>query len=143
MGYVDFLTGYDLGFFVFYAVPVGLAAWYLGRWPAVCVALGASVAWWLADYFNGAKYSARFYYYWNNSIHFLGFVINAVTIATIKTDLDERHVLAAELESTRRQIRSLSAASAPCPFCGKTPVVGSYPPAPARDCDPNTAGAWP
>jgi len=34
LGWLDYLTGYELGFFVFYSVPVGIAAWYLGRWPA-------------------------------------------------------------------------------------------------------------
>src|SRR5512136_1444321 len=85
LGWLDYVTGYEMSFFVFYSVPVGLAAWWLGRWPAIGVALGATVSWLLADYFNGEKYSARFYYYWNSAIHFMAFIINAVTIAKIKT----------------------------------------------------------
>ena len=44
VGWVDYLTGYELGFFVFYTVPIGLAAWYLGRWPGIGLALGATIA---------------------------------------------------------------------------------------------------
>ncbi len=125
LGWIDYITGYELGFFVFYSVPVGLAAWYVGRWPAVAVALGASVSWWLADYYSGAKYSAPFYYYWNGTIHFLAFLINAVTIAKIKSDLDRRHALAAELESTRQALRSLAAQIPNCPNCGQPRLASS------------------
>jgi len=119
LGWLDYITGYEMSFFVFYSVPVGIAAWYVGRWPAIGVALGATVSWLLADYFGGAKYSAPFYYYWNSTIHFLAFNINAVTIAKIKNDLDRRHALAGELESAREILRTLSALLPVCPACGK------------------------
>src|ERR1035437_1115274 len=119
LGWLDYLTGYEMSFFVFYSSPVGIAAWYVGRWPAIGVALGATVTWLLADYFSGAKYSAPFFYYWNNTIHFLAFIINAVTIAKIKSDLDRRHVLAAKLKSPGGALRKVSALVPPCPACGK------------------------
>ena len=119
-GWVDYASGYELGFFVFYSVPVGLAAWYAGRWPGVAVALGASVTWWLADHFNGVNYSSRFYFYWNLTVHFLAFVINAVTIARIKRELDCRHQLAAELQQARALLRER--AEAVCPVCGNQAV---------------------
>jgi hypothetical protein len=119
LGWLDYITGYELSFFVFYSVPVGIAAWYVGRWPAIGVALGATIAWLLADYLGGVKYSAPFFYYWNSSIHFLAFIINAVTIAKIKSDLDRRHVLAAELESARETLRAVSVLLPVCPACGK------------------------
>ena len=119
LGWVDFITGYELGFFVFYSAPVGLAAWYLGRWPGVFLAAAASATWWLADFYSGEKYSARFYYYWNTGIHLLGFLINAVTIAKIKTELDKRHVLAAELEATRSALERLRSQVPTCPACGR------------------------
>jgi len=119
LGWLDYVTGYEMSFFVFYSVPVGVAAWWMGRWPAIGVGLGATVTWLLADYFCGAKYSAPFFYYWNSTIHFLAFMINAVTIAKIKSDLDQRHLLAAELESTRETLRAVSALLPACPACGK------------------------
>jgi hypothetical protein len=119
LGYLDYVTGYEMSFFVFYSVPVGLAAWYLGRWPAIGLALAATVTWLLADYFSGAKYSAPFFYYWNGVIHFLAFIINAVTIAKIKSDLDRRQALAAELESTQKALRTVSGLLTACPACGK------------------------
>lgn len=119
LGWLDYVTGYELGFFVFYSVPVGLAAWYSGRRAAISVALAATITWLLADYYSGAKYSHRFFYYWNGTVHFLAFVINAVTIAKIKSDLDQRHLLAEELARVKGQLRAVSELVSKCPSCGK------------------------
>ncbi len=119
LGYLDYVTGYEMSFFVFYSVPVGVAAWWIGRWPAIALALAATVTWLLADAFSGAKYSAPFFYYWNSTIHFLAFMINAVTIAKIKSDLDRRQALALELESARQALRDVSALLPACPTCGR------------------------
>jgi hypothetical protein len=119
LGWLDYATGYEMSFFVFYSVPVGVAAWWVGRWAAIEMAVGATVTWLLADYFSGAKYSALFFYYWNSIIHFLAFVINAVTIAKIKSDVDQRHLLAAELETAREALRAVSKLMPACPVCGK------------------------
>lgn len=124
LGWLDYLTGYEMSFFVFYSVPVGLAAWFVGRPAAIAVALAATVTWLLADSFSGARYSAPFFYYWNTTIHFLAFMINAVTIAEIKKDLDRRHALAAELEATRATLRAVAAQLPFCPSCGKPHARG-------------------
>ncbi|MBC7368858.1 MAG: hypothetical protein H7343_18950 [Undibacterium sp.] len=113
LGWIDFFTGYELGFFVFYSVPVGLTSWYAGRWPGLVTALGASLTWWLADHFNGVNYSSRFYLYWNLSIHFLTFVINAVSLAKIRSELDERRALVAELRRVKRLLQEAQAVAVP------------------------------
>jgi hypothetical protein len=100
-------------------VPIGLAAWYLGRWPGIWVALGATIAWWLADAFAGAKYSSRFSFWWNSTVHFSAFVINAVTIAKIKMELKQRDDLAANLEAARQTLRAAAKVLPACPICGK------------------------
>jgi hypothetical protein len=118
LGWIDYLTGYELGFFVFYSAPVGLAAWQLGRWPAIAVSLAASLTWWLADSRSGVRYSSSFYLYWNNAIHFVSFVVNAVAIARIKKELDHRRQLAAELEAARAALRAVGRQPGMCPTCG-------------------------
>jgi hypothetical protein len=134
VGWLDYITGYELGFFVFYTVPIGLAAWYLGRWPGIWVALGATIAWWLADALAGAKYSSRFSFWWNSTVHFAAFVINAVTIAKIKLELRQRHELSAKLEAARQTLRAAARVLPCCPLCGKAhPQTGRDGPAELRD----------
>jgi hypothetical protein len=119
LGWIDFVTGYELGFFVFYSAPVGLAAWYLGRWPGVSVALGATAAWYLADSLTGQRYSSRFYFWWNSWVHFAAFVINAIAIARIKAELDRRHRIDAQLDAARAALRHVAALLPGCPGCGR------------------------
>jgi hypothetical protein len=134
VGWVDYITGYELGFFVFYTVPIGLAAWYLGRWPGIWLALAATIAWWLADALAGAKYSSQFSFWWNSTVHFSAFVINAVTIAKIKVELRQRDKLAAKLEAARQTLRAAARVLPACPLCGKAhPQAGHNGHADLRD----------
>ena len=118
-GWLDYITGYELGFFVFYSVPIGLAAWHLGRWSGIGLALMATMAWWLADDLGGAKYSSSFSFWWNSTVHFAAFIINAVTIAQIRLELRQRDALAVKLEATRQILRAAAKALPACPLCGK------------------------
>ena len=113
LGWVDYTTGYELSLVVFYSGPVGIAAWYAGRWPGLIVALAAAVACSLADKLDGLKYSNRFFFYWNLGVHFAVFALNAIAAAKIRLALDERAKLAHELEHLRR--------TRTCSRCGEAP----------------------
>lgn len=117
LGWIDYRTGYELGFFVFYSAPVGITAWYVGRRSGIVMALAASLTWWLADFYAGAKYSSRFYFYWNTAIRFGCFVLNAVTIARIHDMLSTQRRLDAQLGEAREEVRKLAAALPFCPRC--------------------------
>jgi len=87
LGWIDRVTGYELGLFAFYTAPVGVVAWNLGRGPGMITAFIASVIWYMADRYAGDRYSSAFYGYWNTGMHFATFLINAVTFAKIKSSL--------------------------------------------------------
>lgn len=103
LGWIDYATGYELSLVVFYSGPVGLAAWYAGRWPGLIVALAAAIACSLADRLDGLKYSSRFYFYWNLGVHFAVFAINAIAAAKIRGAMNERDQLAREVERLRQR----------------------------------------
>ena len=119
LGLFDYLTGYEMSLLVFYSVPVGLGAWFLGRRAGIGLALAATVTWLVADSCRGAKYSRPFFYYWNSTIHFLAFLVNAVTIARIKRDLDRYHAIQRELVLSRKALRAVTALAPRCPACGR------------------------
>jgi len=118
-GCIDYFTGYEMGFFVFYALPVGLAAWHLGRGPGILIALASSLTWWCADRLAGQRYSSNFMLGWNSAVHFSSFIINAITIAKIKASLDQRHQLKKDLAQTQRELERTAALLALCPACHK------------------------
>ena len=49
---VDLLTGPDIGFSLFYLIPVVVTAWYAGRVAGATVAVAGALAWLFADTFN-------------------------------------------------------------------------------------------
>jgi K+-sensing histidine kinase KdpD len=49
---VDLLSGPDIGFSLFYLIPVVVTAWYVGRGPGLILAVAGALAWLLADTAN-------------------------------------------------------------------------------------------
>jgi CheY-like chemotaxis protein/HPt (histidine-containing phosphotransfer) domain-containing protein len=50
---VDYVTGKDISFSIFYLAPVSLVAWKAGLWPSMIVSLLSGVGWYLADKYGG------------------------------------------------------------------------------------------
>src|SRR5437870_12560808 len=123
LGWIDRVTGYELGLFAFYTAPVAVVAWHLGQGPGIIMALIASIIWYVADRYSGDRYSAPFYGYWNTGMHFATFIINAVTFAKIKSSLDQRHELERALNETREQLRQTARLTPLCPQCRKPFVL--------------------
>ncbi len=65
IGFVDYLTGYELSFSVLYLIPVSLLAWTAGRWLGLVAALVCALVWTGADHFAGEKYTSAFYIGWH------------------------------------------------------------------------------
>ena len=101
LGWLDYVTGYELKLFIFYSLPVGIAAWYLGRWPGVLMSVASALTWWAADRSAGQKYSSDFVLYWNSAIHVGCFLINAFSIAKTRETIDRQRELEAELARLR------------------------------------------
>ena len=127
LGWIDRATGFELGLFAFYTAPVAVVAWRLGQAPGIIVAFVASVIWYLADRYAGDRYSTPIYGYWNTGMHFTTFLINAVTFAKIKSNLDQRHALERELKAAREQLKQLVELAALCPQA-RQPFVPEPPP---------------
>jgi len=122
LGWIDRVTGYELGLFAFYTAPVAVVAWNLGQRPGIIVAFIASIIWYMADRAAGDRYSTPFYGYWNTGMHFTTFLINAVTFAKIKFSLDQRHQLERDLVESRQQVGQLAGLISLCPQCHKPHV---------------------
>lgn len=104
LGWLDYRTGYELNLFVFYSLPVGIAAWYLGRWPGVAMSVASALTWWVADRSAGQKYSSNFVLYWNSAIHVGCFLINAFSIAKTRETIDRQRELEAALREQEAEL---------------------------------------
>lgn len=81
IGCLDYLTGYELAFSIFYLIPISIVAWFVGKNAGITVSLVAMVAWLLADLLTGHTYSIPSIPYWNALVR-LGFFLIVTYILT-------------------------------------------------------------
>lgn len=94
IGLADVATGEEISSSVFYALPVGLAAWYAGaRWAGV-MATGAAGTWWAADLLAGATYTADWIPAWNTGVRLAFFMIIASLLVRLRAALEFQRSLA-------------------------------------------------
>jgi len=87
IGCVDYLTG-DYSLLIFYAVPIALAGWRLGRGHALLLALTAGGARLVSDY---CSYAATRFRYWNSLQDMVFLILVGFLVSAVKTLLsDER-----------------------------------------------------
>lgn len=85
IGYIDYLTG-DYSILIFYAIPIGLAAWSQGDWGAVSLAGVSGFARYLSDV---NSYSSGKIRYWNSMEDMLFLLILGLLVSAIKRLLEE------------------------------------------------------
>jgi signal transduction histidine kinase len=91
--WLDYITGYELGFFVFYFAPVALAAWYGTRRAGIGVAIAAGACWYLSDSLSHHPYSNAYLIYWETFMRLVSFLTTALTLSQIRSDLRQREEL--------------------------------------------------
>jgi diguanylate cyclase (GGDEF)-like protein len=94
IGGMDFLTGYEMAFSVFYLLPISLLAWAGGRWLGLGGALLGAAIWGVVDHESGHVYSHPLYFYWNTGMRALLFVGMSLVISTLKKSLEQERALA-------------------------------------------------
>ena len=65
VGLVDFITGFETSFSIFYLLAIGLAAWFVGRGAAVFISILSVVVSLAGDLAKGAHYSSTLIPVWN------------------------------------------------------------------------------
>jgi len=88
LGAVDYLTGYEVSFSIFYLLPVSLIAWFVGRRPAIFIAIISALIWLLADLTSGHTYSHYAIPLWNSIMRLGFFLMAAYFLTAIRKLLD-------------------------------------------------------
>jgi len=98
LGILDYATGAELAFSIFYLFPVGIAAWYLGWEAGVALSILSALAWYVADAFTRTvPYENPFIPAWNTGVRLMTFLIVTVLINALHTIL-EREALNARID---------------------------------------------
>jgi hypothetical protein len=117
IGWLDLVTGYDLQFFIFYFLPVALAAWRLRLVSGLLTAGLCMSIWLFADVHSGHVYSDPLFAYWNGGIRLAAFLTVAVTLARLREALRAERALRNEVENALREIKQLRGLLPICSAC--------------------------
>ena len=103
IGWLDYITGYEFGFFIFYFIPVAIASWYGGRMPGLVNAVMSAACWYLSDLYTLHHYSKAYFVYWETFMRLASFITTALSVSRIRSlVLNEERMLAELLEVRTR-----------------------------------------
>ncbi len=133
IAFLDYITGYQLSFSIFYLIPIIIVTWYVGRWQGLVMSTLGIFSWAFADHRNSHPYDSQIIYYWNAAVRFGFFVIIVFVFSRLKLTLHKEHLLSrmdsmtgianrmgfnerleTELEKARRYVRPFSLAYIDC-----------------------------
>ncbi len=93
LGVIDYTTGFEVSFAVFYIAPVALAAWLVGERLAVTISVLSAVVWHFANFLAGERFSSSWVYYWNALTRLAFFLLTSALFARLRSSLSRERGL--------------------------------------------------
>ena len=75
VGFIDYLTGYEVTVWPFYSIPVLLMIWFGDRKLSVLISVLSTFAWWWADRASGHLYSSEWLRVWDAIVRLMFFCL--------------------------------------------------------------------
>jgi signal transduction histidine kinase len=108
IGFLDYLTGPDLAFIIFYLFPIALVTWFAGRWPGIFISVASAVTWIVSDIMVKASYTHFLIPYWNMVAEFSVFFLVVHIFSILKETLEREKKLNTILGQTIQKITDLN-----------------------------------
>jgi K+-sensing histidine kinase KdpD len=119
LGVLDWSTGYEYNFFVFYFLPVSVAAWFFGLVGSVALSIISALVWFGADILTWHIYPSSAYAVWNTMIRLVSFLAIGWSVARVKQLLNRERETAEVLRKSLSQIKVLETFLPICAQCKK------------------------
>lgn len=102
IGWLDYLSSWEMSLFVLYALPIMLAVWYGGQFAGIIVAGLCAAAWWFANESEN-PYATTLGYVWAmlSRLFYFSVVVFAVSTVRNKQEADAAHI---KMLEERRQL---------------------------------------
>ena len=120
LGVVDWASGYELQFFVFYFLPITLAGWYCGLARTLVVSTLCGGLWFSIDLFSGHPYSNWFFSCWCAMIRITSFLINGYSVVRIKELRLGKQQAMSDLQQALNRVQTLEGLLPICSLCKGT-----------------------
>ncbi|NWF98432.1 MAG: GHKL domain-containing protein [Nitrospirae bacterium] len=108
LGFIDYLTGPDLSFIIFYLIPIALVTWFAGKWPGIFISIVSAITWIVSDIMVKSSYSHFLIPYWNMVVEFSVFLLVVYIFSTLKIVLAREKELNMKLKQNIQQITDLN-----------------------------------
>lgn len=102
IGFIDYITGYEVSLFIFYGVPIFLIAWFCDKKLALLTALIAGITWWWADIQAGHPYQYNWHEGYETCVRLGFFIFVAIGSSALKTQRSVVEARIALLEHTHQ-----------------------------------------
>lgn len=94
LAWIDYQTGYEIAFSVFYLLPVTLTAFFFKRAYGIFVAAVCSLLWGYINQTAGLKYSQEWILYWNDFTRFAYFAFTVIIFCDLHEAIHKEKELA-------------------------------------------------
>lgn len=97
-GTLDYLTGFEFSFLLFYLLPVTLVTWWTDRRSGILIAVASGMAWFMADLLSSLHYAHPVAIYWNAAMILCFYLIVTLILSALKNSLEHENQLAYEIQ---------------------------------------------
>lgn len=84
IGSVDYLTGSEISFSIFYLIPIAILTWFFSRRAGILASTMSAIIWLAADLSAGQEYSSSTIPFWNMIVRFGFFLILTLTLSSLR-----------------------------------------------------------
>ena len=86
VGFFDYISGPEIGFSIFYLLPISLVTWFVGMLAGFLIAFVSAATWLVLHLVKAGYYSHTFIPYWNSLIQLGFFVVIALLQNALKKE---------------------------------------------------------
>jgi hypothetical protein len=116
---IDLVTGYEIQFFVFYFLPIAIAALRGNTTSAYSMAIASAFSWFMMDFYSHHPYSSEWIRIWNMVIRLVAFTAFAGVLDYLRITLQKLRILNRDLEHALSQVKLLQGMLPICASCKK------------------------
>jgi len=91
IGFIDYLTGNNFSFSVFYVLPIFLVTWFTNQQLGFLVSFASAIAWLIADIAASESHAFPLILFWNSFIRLAFFTIIAFLLSSLNNSLRLAH----------------------------------------------------
>lgn len=91
--YLDFITGYEIYFSIFYVIPIIIITWYINLKIGVIFCFLSAIMWFFVDYLTDHKYQHWSINYWNGIVELVFYLVITYLVYRVKALLEREKEL--------------------------------------------------